>query len=149
MRRINNISIHCSATPTGSAVVFDKYHREHNGWSSIGYHFVIGNGITTDGYIKSLDGQIEVGRSLQKDPAAVRGYNRGMIAICLVGSNFDDFTEKQFESLRKLLNDLKKKYKIKNKNIKGHRDFSTPEHPIYKKCPCFNVKAFLKGKIKE
>jgi len=149
MRRIWNISIHCSATPTGSALSYDKYHREHNGWSSIGYHFVIGNGITTDGYIKSLDGQIETGRSLQRDPAAVRGYNSGMIAICLTGSDFDDFTKKQFKSLRKLLNDLINKYDIALNNIKGHRDFSTPEHPIYKKCPCFDVQAFLDGKIKE
>jgi len=145
MRAITNISIHCSATPTGSALSYDKYHRLHNHWSEIGYHFVIGNGITADGYIKSLDGQIEVGRSLHKDPAAVRGHNSGMIAICLTGSQFDEFTDKQFSSLRTLLADLSDKYGISEEAIVGHRDFEG----VHKNCPCFSVKDFLENRIKE
>jgi len=144
MRKIWHISIHCSATPTGSALIYDHYHKEHNGWKNgIGYHFIISNGNNGDGYFKSLDGQIESGRSIRKEPAAVRGHNRGMIAICLTGSNYSDFTKKQFKSLKKLLKELIKKYNIKLDNIKGHRDYLKKKT---KRCPCFDVKSFLSGK---
>ena len=143
MRKIDKISIHCSDTSAGSALSYDKYHRLHNGWSQIGYNFVISNGNSGDGYMESIDGSIEVGRPIGIDPAAVKYFNNGMIAICLTGANYEDFTQKQFKSLEKLLKDLIDKYGIKLENIKGHRDYSTKKHPIYKKCPCFDVKTFL------
>ena len=136
MRKIWRISIHCSATSTGNAISIDKYHRQVKRWKAIGYHFVINNGKQ----LSSLDGSIEVGRPLNQIPAAVRGYNSGMIAICLIGSKKSDFTKKQFESLNILIKELKKEYNIKNRNIKGHRDYPK----VRKTCPCFDVKSKLK-----
>jgi hypothetical protein len=123
---------------SGSAASFDHYHRS-KGWDSIGYHFVINNGKTSDGYMEILDGQIEQGRSIGKDPAAVRGYNHGMVAICVVGSKFNDFTILQKLSLVKLIEDLSFKYKIKQINIMGHRDYPN----VNKDCPCMNIKGLI------
>ena len=44
MRNINKIIVHCSATPEGRDVKVEtikKWHVEDNGWSDIGYHWVI------------------------------------------------------------------------------------------------------------
>ena len=51
MRPINKILIHCSATPQGRDVSIETikdWHVGHNGWSDIGYHYVI-----------ELDGEIK------------------------------------------------------------------------------------------
>ena len=53
MRRINEIIIHCTATPEGrpvSVAGINEWHLER-GWSGIGYHRVI-----------HLDGRREAGR---------------------------------------------------------------------------------------
>lgn len=136
MRKIWRISIHCSATSIGNTLSIDKYHRKTKKWKAIGYHFVINNGKQ----FSCLDGSIEVGRPLYQTPAAVKGYNSGMIAICLIGSKKSDFTRKQFESLKRLVDELKKEYNIENKNIKGHKDYPN----VKKTCPCFDVKRKLK-----
>jgi len=134
MRKIESISIHCSGTSTGSAIAFDSYHRS-KGWDCIGYHFVINNGKTSDGKISSIDGSVEVGRKITKKPAAVRGHNKGSIAICVVGSEFGDFTLRQKKSLVELIIELKNKYNIKYENIKGHREYKN----VHKNCPCMNI----------
>ncbi len=44
MRYINKIIIHCSATPEGRNFTVDEirdWHVNGNGWSDIGYHYVI------------------------------------------------------------------------------------------------------------
>jgi len=138
-RKVWRISIHCSATLTGSAESFRDYHINHNGWSDIGYHYVINNGK----HRKHYNGEIEAGRPENVTPAAVRGYNTGSIAICLVGARNKDFTVGQFESLEWLLKDIMDRYDIEPENIKGHRDYSTKAKPIYKNCPCFDVKMFV------
>ncbi|HHT9113865.1 MAG TPA: hypothetical protein ACFYD0_11140, partial [Candidatus Wunengus sp. YC65] len=49
------IVVHHSATSSGNAAEFDKYHRRKKGWENgLGYHFVIGNGNGTP------DGKIEI-----------------------------------------------------------------------------------------
>jgi len=80
--------VHHSATATGGAVAFDKYHREVNGWDELGYDFVIGNGTDTP------DGYVEVGSRWRKQKTgahcktADNYFNEHGIGICLVG----DFT---------------------------------------------------------
>jgi len=139
MRKITQISIHCSDTSIGSAIAYDKYHREHNHWSAIGYHYVILNGNAGNGYESMLDGSLEVGRSINQTPAAVRGYNKGMIAICLTGTEESGFTMNQFETLYKLLKYLMNKYKVSSRDVKGHRDYPK----VTKNCPCFEVSSFV------
>lgn len=139
MRDIYQISIHCSDTTAGSAISYDKYHREHNHWSGVGYHYIILNGNAGNGYESMLDGSLEVGRSINQTPASVRGHNKGMIAICLTGDENSGFTMNQFETLYKLLKYLRNKYRISRDNIKGHRDYKG----VTKNCPCFEVSTFV------
>lgn len=116
------IVIHHSATPNGSASVFDRQHRA-KGWDELGYHFVIGNGTN------SGDGQVEVGSRwpVQKWGAhaktADNRYNEQGIGICLVG-NFENTrpTARQMQSLSKLVAYLMQTYRIPASRVIGHRD---------------------------
>lgn len=54
-----------------------KLHVEQNGWDDIGQQLTL-----------FPDGMWMLGRSLDKDPASIRGWNRGAIAVEMVG-NFD------------------------------------------------------------
>lgn len=123
------IVVHHSASPSGSASVFDKMHRG-KGWDELGYHFVIGNG--TD----SGDGQIEVGPRWPKQKHGAHAktsdnrYNDFGIGICLVG-NFDNDrpTAKQMQSLAKLTAYLMKTYRVSPDRIIGHGDTKATECP--------------------
>jgi len=116
------IVIHHSATPNGSAAVFDRQHRA-KGWDELGYHVVIGNGTN------SGDGQVEVGSRwpVQKWGAhaktADNRYNEQGIGICLVG-NFENTrpTARQMQSLAKLVAYLMQTYRIPASRVIGHRD---------------------------
>jgi hypothetical protein len=117
------IVIHHSATETGNAAIFDKWHRERNHWEGVGYDFVIGNG--TD----SSDGQIEVTFRWRKQiPGAHCGgtannwANVDGIGICLVG-DFDNTvpTAQQMQSLLRLVRFLQKRYGIPKWRIYGHK----------------------------
>lgn len=123
------IVIHHSATPSGSAAVFDKMHRA-KGWDELGYHFVIGNG--TD----SGNGQIEVGPRWPKQKWGAHAktpdnrFNDYGIGICLVG-NFDIErpTSQQLQSLAKLTAYLMRAYHISASNVLGHRDTKPTDCP--------------------
>lgn len=54
-----------------------KLHVDQNGWDDIGQHLTL-----------FPDGMWMLGRSLQKDPASIRGWNQGALAVEMVG-NFD------------------------------------------------------------
>jgi hypothetical protein len=120
------IIIHHSATQNGNAAIFDKMHREQNGWDGIGYDFLIGNG--TD----SGNGEVEVTFRWQKQIAGAHcggtpgnWANEDGIGICLVG-NFDNTTPtpQQMQSLARLVRFLQKRYGIPQNRILGHG--STP-----------------------
>ncbi len=87
-RRWTTIVVHHSATLSGSARSFDRFHRD-KGWDELGYHFVIGNGSDTP------DGLIEVGARWHKQKHGAHCktpdnyFNEHGIGICLVG----DFTK--------------------------------------------------------
>jgi hypothetical protein len=123
------IVIHHSATPSGSAAVFDKMHRA-KGWDELGYHFVIGNG--TD----SGNGQIEVGSRWPKQKWGAHAktpdnqYNDYGIGICLVG-NFDieQPTPQQMKSLARLVSYMMKTYHIPASRVIGHRDTKQTDCP--------------------
>lgn len=123
------IVIHHSASPTGSAVSFDKEHKA-KGWDGVGYHFVIGNGTTT------RDGQVEVTARwpVQKWGAHAKTldnrYNEYGIGICLVG-NFDTErpTAAQMKALTGLVSYLMQTYRIPAQSVVGHRDTKATECP--------------------
>lgn len=123
------IVIHHSATPGGSASVFDRMHRD-KGWDELGYHFVIGNG--TD----SGNGQVEVGTRWPRQKWGAHAktpdnrFNDYGIGICLVG-NFDieNPTPQQMQALGKLTAYLMRTYKVPAGNIIGHRDTKATDCP--------------------
>lgn len=125
MREIKQIVVHCADTYASmdiGAEEIRKWHVEDNGWSDIGYHYVI-----------RRNGAIEHGRPLEKSGAHVRGHNKHSIGICLVGGKPDfNFTLPQILSLKSLLNELTGAYL--NAVVCGHRDLDDS-----KTCPNFDV----------
>jgi len=85
------------------------------------------------------DGTIEKGREEKEIGAHASGFNKGSLGICLVGGVDDlnepknNFTKNQFDSLYRMLNQLKEKYP--DAKILGHRDLPN----VQKRCPCFDV----------
>ncbi len=121
-RQWTAIVIHHSATSFGNAEIFDQWHRENNHWDGVGYDFVIGNGVD------SPDGAVEVTfRWRQQRTGAHCGgtkdnwANEQAIGICLVG-NFNETlpSDRQIESLVRLLRFLQDRYRIASSRIYGH-----------------------------
>lgn len=144
MRYIDTIVIHCSATPPDRDIHADdirKWHVQGNGWSDIGYNYVI-----------PRNGEVEHGRDLDGDGnvdeevgAHAYGFNRTSIGICLAGGINNqrkpdaNFTFEQYESLRWLVKHLKLRYPT-IVDVCGHRDL----HGVKKACPSFDAKQLLK-----
>jgi N-acetylmuramoyl-L-alanine amidase len=123
------IVIHHSATPAGSAAVFDKEHKE-KGWDGLGYDFVIGNG--TD----SGNGQVEVGYRWTRQligahaKTADNQFNERGVGICLVGNfDVDRPTQAQIQSLTKLVTYLMRTYRIPASGVLGHRETKPTDCP--------------------
>ena len=143
-RVITDIIVHCTASPEGKNLTVDDIRRIHkaNGWSDIGYHFVV-----------EIDGSIRNGRDVDLIGAHVAGHNAHSIGVVYVGGLTrdgkeakDTRTQKQKDSLVKLLKELKKLYPTAK--ISGHRDFSpdlngngvVEQSEWVKACPCFDAK---------
>ena len=117
----NYIVVHHSATATGGASAFDRFHREVNKWDELGYHFVIGNGTDT------RDGAIEVGSRWVKQKwgahCKVPGnrFNEHGIGICLVG-NFEQNrpSAAQMDSLSRLVTFLMTECGIPTDQVLAH-----------------------------
>lgn len=135
-RKIDKLIVHCSATPEGEDYTIEQirqWHVEGNGWSDIGYHYVI------DRY-----GNIHNGRPESVVGAHTTGQNATSIGICIIGGcpprsvkdwkrkSKDTRTPQQKLALVKLLKELKKKYPVAK--IYGHRDFAN------KPCPSFDAR---------
>ncbi len=123
------IVIHHSASASGCAAEFDRFHRETRGWENgLGYHFVIGNGCG------SCDGQIEIGNrwvnQIDGAHAGVKEYNHYGIGICLVG-NFNESspTPAQMASLSALVEYLQDRCHIPSKNIITHKHIKDTDCP--------------------
>jgi len=142
-RKITDIVVHCTASRCDENLTVADIRKIHkkNGWSDIGYHYVV-----------RLDGIIELGRNVNISGAHVSGHNPHSIGIVYVGGldkngrATDTRTEAQKKSLIDLLKALKKYYP--SAKISGHRDFSPdlnhngiiePKEWI-KQCPCFDAK---------
>lgn len=100
MRKINEIILHCSATPSTMDIGADTirdWHVNGNGWSDIGYHIVI-----------RRDGTIEDGRPINKIGSHCYGRNRHSIGICLVGEGktHTAFIDKQYKALETVVLNL-------------------------------------------
>lgn len=131
MRNITDIAIHASATPRGKYYDINdirEWHVRGNGWSDVGYHYVV-----------LLDGTIQLGRPLERQGAGVKGYNRNSIHICYIGGGVkgkweDTRTREQKVALIYLIGKLKRTFR--GARVLGHRDYPN----ITKACPCFDAK---------
>lgn len=131
MRTINEIIVHCSDTPEGrndKAEDIRRWHVNGNGWSDIGYHYVV-----------DLDGTIELGRDVALVGAHATGHNANSVGVCYVGGRDaqtgrakDTRTDAQKVSLRVLLQHLRARFP--EARIIGHCNVS------HKQCPCFDAK---------
>ncbi len=130
MRNINQIIIHCTATPAGRSVTvneIDRWHRQR-GFRCIGYHYVI-----------YLDGTVAHGRNESIAGAHCKGFNAHSIGVCYVGgldskgNPCDTRTPEQRKALNELVADLRKRFP--KATVHGHREFAA------KACPCFDVSA--------
>jgi N-acetylmuramoyl-L-alanine amidase len=153
---IRRISIHATDTYEGMELSMAHLRAMHvaRGWSTVGYHYLI-----------HLDGSIQLTpRPVTTIPAAVKGFNQGMIAVAYVGgkgrdgSHKDTRTPAQKKALGHLVALLAHKYGVAASNIIGHRDLDfvdknkdgkgEPDEWL-KVCPCFEVSkerdAWLKG----
>lgn len=144
-RNIRRIVIHCTATREGQDIDAATIRRWHlrQGWSDIGYHFVIG-----------IDGEIERGRPEETPGSHVRGFNTGSIGVVYVGGldaqgrGKDTRTEAQKTALAQLVRSLLRAYP--GADVVGHRDLSPDKdgdgvverHEWLKECPCFDVRAW-------
>ena len=129
MRTIDKIILHCAATKEGHDIkteTIKSWHVKGNGWSDIGYHYVI-----------ELDGTVKKGRPMHRSGAHTKGHNTGSIGVCYVGGidiakkPKDTRTEAQRIAMDELINELLVEYP--NATIHGHNEFSA------KACPSFDV----------
>lgn len=138
-RRIDEIIVHCTATPEGQPRTVEQIRQQHKsqGWSDIGYHILV-----------TLDGQAHLGRDMDISGAHAEGHNSHSIGVCYVGGvenrpgvaykdlkAKDTRTEAQKATLMALLMDLRKLYP--KARIIGHRDVDTHG----KSCPSFDAKS--------
>ena len=129
MRDINEIIVHCTATPEGRFVDVPSVRQWHlkRGFNDIGYHYLIG-----------LEGEIWEGRPIGKTGAHVKGHNPCTLGVAYVGGvdglgdPIDTRTDAQKAALTGLLERLLKQFPAIEK-ISGHRDYAA------KACPSFDA----------
>lgn len=124
MRRIDNIVVHCSATPHSTSVdSIRRYWREVLGWKNPGYHCII----------KANGDAIEL-LSADKVANGVGGHNSNSMHVCYIGGQFiDDRTTEQKQALLLVLTAWKQIWP--QARILGHRDFPN----VAKACPQFDA----------
>ena len=119
MKKIKKIVLHCSDSPDSLDIGVREIRSWHtqlppkgNGWSDIGYHFVI-----------RRDGRIERGRPETVKGAHVKGHNSDSIGVCWVGRK--TASDAQLMAIKKLLRGLMDKYELREYDIYGHKELDS------------------------
>jgi N-acetylmuramoyl-L-alanine amidase len=137
-RVIDEIIVHCTATPEGRDVSVDTIRSWHlaNGWKDIGYHYVV-----------LLDGTVQVGRPEAEVGSHVAGHNSRTLGIVYVGgvaadgrTPKDTRTPAQKAALLDLARALIAKYPTVRK-VTGHNQHAA------KACPSFDVRKDALGAL--
>lgn len=127
MRKINEIILHCAATPEGKDFTVGQIKQWHlaRGFNDIGYHYVI-----------YRDGSIHAGRNIEVAGAHTTGHNSNSIGICYIGGcdasgkhPKDTRTSEQRFALFKLVRNLMKQYNLNINQIKGHCEYANKACP--------------------
>lgn len=131
MRKINEIIIHCSATPEGKDYTVEQirdWHVKGNGWQDIGYHLVI-----------YRDGSVHHGRPLAVAGAHCKGHNANSIGICYIGgcaadgkTPKDTRTTEQRTAMRELVAYLQTLFP--GATVHCHNEFANKACPSFKIC---------------
>lgn len=117
MKNVEGIILHHTGTTVLQTV--ETIHNYHisKGWAGIGYHY----------YVRK-DGNIYKGRSENIAGAHCPGYNYNTIGICAEGDfNTEGMGEKQKQAIKKLIMNIKSRYKIKY--IKKHGEVISTSCP--------------------
>ena len=134
LRKINEIILHCSATPEGkdfTVADITRWHKER-GFRTIGYHYVV-----------YRDGTVHKGRPVEQIGAHCEGYNKNSIGVCYIGGLMTDGktpkdtrTSEQKEALYQLCYDLMDRFDIGMQDIHCHNEYAK------KACPSFQIQKF-------
>lgn len=137
-RAIDEIIVHCAATPEGKEYSVDDIRAWHKarGWADIGYHYVV-----------YRDGRVMLGRPIGQVGAHVEGRNARSAGIVYVGgvskdgkTAKDTRTPAQRSSLLWLVDQLARIHKGVKK-VSGHNQYAA------KACPSFDVRKDALGAI--
>jgi N-acetylmuramoyl-L-alanine amidase len=126
---IKNIAIHHSATTTGSAESFARYHVNSLDWPGIAYHYVV-----------DKDGVINHCHDLEVISYHVGNSNSRAIGICMVGDfRTQQLTDIQKRATQNLVISLLEVLAIEVDDVWGHQEFPGYE---WKPCPSINMENF-------
>jgi N-acetyl-anhydromuramyl-L-alanine amidase AmpD len=93
-----------------------EYHKKHNGWHDIGYHWVIED-----------TGRLMPGRTEDTIGAHVGGFNERSIGICVTGhGDFAPFLPTQMAQLVRLCAGICGARQLPSARVIGHRE--APDH---------------------
>jgi hypothetical protein len=110
----HTVTANSDSSPKRTVRNIQGYHMNSNGWSDIGYHYLV-----------DQQGRIYAGSPVDRRAAHVGGHNTGNIGISFLG-NYQSLepTEGQLVAAGKLIRHLSEKYSISPSasNVKGHRD---------------------------
>lgn len=126
---IRNIAIHHSATTSGSAEAFARYHVNQLDWPGIGYHYVV-----------NKNGSIDLCHDPEIVSYHVGNSNGRAIGICMVG----DFRTQTLESPQRdatlqLVRQLLQDFNLTIADVWGHIEFPGYE---WKQCPSISMEQF-------
>lgn len=109
-----------------SRATIDAYHRSHNGWQKIGYHWYV-----------CEDGTGERGREDHETGAHVGGFNSNSLGLCVSGhGDFEPWNDGQVKEVLRKLAQWCGMYRVPVAHVLGHREtaeFGGP--PVHKTCP--------------
>ena len=123
------VILHCSATTPEMDIGVDwirELHVHGNGWSDVGYHYVI-----------KQDGTVEQGRPLHRAGAHTKGYNNS-VGICYVGGVDNNHQPKDTMTWEQELSFFQLWHSLVTLfgplTLHGHNEFAN------KACPSFDVR---------
>lgn len=134
MRNIEWIVLHTAASYdwTRKEVVhlqleaIDRYHREHNGWRMIGYHWYV----EEDGHGRRGREDLDIG-------AHVGGFNANSLGLCCSGhGDFAPWNQAQWDEALRKCAQWCGLYHVPSQHVIGHREAGAHgAPPVHKTCP--------------
>ena len=123
MRTITRAFVHCTASECGTVDEIRRWHLQR-GWTDIGYHWVILNQFQQYSNYKDCiadsktDGLVQAGRPEERPGSHVATANFDSLGVVLVGN--EAFSQRQVDSLIKVLVTKCQQYQIHPERIRGH-----------------------------